>query len=96
VRAKRTDDNQKKLVSQIRQLGWSVKHTHMVGQGLGDVIIGAMGRNYLIEIKDPGKPKSARKLSPAEVKFHEHWQGQIDIAETIEDVIKIVTGKPLK
>lgn len=91
MRARRADGNQKALVEQMRSIpGLSVVHTHTVGKGLPDLILGYKGRNYLVEVKDPSQPPSKRKLTPDEVEFHESWTGSIHIVEKIEDVIKII------
>lgn len=87
---KRTDNNQKKLVEQIRRLGASVTHLHALGKGNGDLLIGIRGKNFLLEVKDPAKSPSRKKLTKDEVKFHAAWQGQICIVETIDDVIKLI------
>lgn len=91
MRVRRSDDNQKHLVGQMRKIpGLKVVHTHTVGSGMVDVICGFRGTNYLFEIKDPSKPKSARKLTEDEQRFHNEWTGQVAVVETIEDVLKIL------
>jgi hypothetical protein len=91
MRAKRTDNNQKSIVNSLRQIpGITVHPIHMVADGMGDIIVGSKGKNYIFEIKDPSQPPSKRKLTPAEENFHARWTGQIDIVETIEDVLKII------
>jgi hypothetical protein len=91
MKAKRIDDNQQQLVKQIRRIpGVSVKITSALGEGFTDAVIGFRGMNYLTEIKDPAKPPSARKLTPAEEKFHSEWRGQVCIIETIDDVLKML------
>ena len=95
MRAKKVDDNQKALVRQMRQIpGLTVAHTHTIGQGFPDVVIAFRGINYLLEIKDPSKPPSARKLTPDEIAFHQNWTGQIATVMTIDDVLNLIN--PLK
>lgn len=89
-RRAKVDDNQKDIVKQLRKLGYCVSHTHMIGEGFPDIIVGARQRNFLFEIKDGSKPKSRRKLTEDEVNFHSAWCGQIDVIESIEDAIKII------
>lgn len=62
----------------------------MVGEGFVDAVVGFRKINYLMEIKDPAKPPSARKLTPDEQHFFDTWKGQVDKVETIDDVLKIV------
>ncbi len=88
---KRTDNNQKRLVEQIRGIpGTSVLHLHEVGRGCGDLLVGYQNKNYFLEVKDPSQPPSKRKLTEDEQKFHANWKGQISIVETIEDVFKLL------
>lgn len=90
MRVRKADKNQPDLVKQIRKLGISVAHTHTVGDGFVDAVLGYKGVNYLVEIKDPSQPPSKRKLTPDEIKFHESWRGQVAIIETIDDVLKLI------
>lgn len=90
MRAKRVDDNQRQIVNQLRQLGATVRHLHMVGDGLPDIIIGFRKKNFLIEIKDHKKKKSAKKLTEDEQEFFNTWNGQVDKCETLEEIIKII------
>lgn len=94
MRVKRADANQSELVSQIRKIpGVTVKHTHVVGEGFVDVVIGYKKTNYLCEIKDPNKPPSKRRLTEDEERFHKDWTGQIAIIETFDDVLKMLNIK---
>lgn len=88
-RAARIDGNQKKLVKQCRKAGMTVAHTHMIGKGFPDIVVGYRGRNELIEIKDPDKPPSKKKLTPDEVEWHNNWRGSVHVCETIDDVLAI-------
>lgn len=90
MRAKRVDDNQKQIVKQLRQLGMSVRHLHMVGDGLPDIIIGYRKQNFLIEIKDHKKIKSQKKLTKDEQDFFDTWKGQVDKCETLDEILKVV------
>lgn len=90
MRAKRVDDNQKQIVNQLRQLGATVRHLHMVGDGLPDIVVGYRKKNFLIEIKDFKKTKSQKKLTEDEQEFFNTWKGQVDICETLDEIIKVV------
>lgn len=91
MRVRKADDNQSELVKQMRKIpGLTVAHTHTVGNGMVDVVCGFRGVNYLLEIKDPKKPPSARKLTTDEERFHKEWTGQIAVVETLEDVMKVL------
>jgi hypothetical protein len=89
-RAARVDDNQQEIVAEFRMFGCSVLHTHQLGQGAPDLIIGKNGHNILVEIKDGAQPLSKRTLTEDEQKFHKEWRGRIEIVENIFDVEIIV------
>lgn len=90
MRAKRVDDNQKEIVMQLRQLGLSVRHLHMVGDGLPDIIVGHRKLNFLIEIKDHKKRNSQKKLTPDEQEFFDTWKGQVAKCENIDEILKVI------
>lgn len=75
-RAARIDENQPDIVKSLRELGASVQPLHGVGCGCPDLLIGYKGRNYLIEIKNPDKPKCDQKLTKDQKKWHDSWFGQ--------------------
>ena len=89
-RAARTDDNQKRIVEGLRRAGFSVKATHQVSDGFPDIVVGHQKRNYLFEIKDGTKVKSARRLTPDEIEFHATWKGQVTVIESVEDAIEYI------
>lgn len=89
-RAAKVDDNQGEIVRAFRQLGCTVAITSQVGGGFPDLVVGVLGENLLVEIKDGSKPPSARKLTPDQVEFHRDWRGQVCIIETEQDVIDLV------
>jgi hypothetical protein len=60
------------------------------GAGFPDLVVGVWGRNFLFEVKDPNKPPSGRKLTPAQVKFHENWQGQAVVVRSAAEAIKSI------
>jgi Holliday junction resolvase len=86
----RVDDNQKKIVEQLRRCGYSVYCTHAVGKGFPDIVVGAANRNYLFEIKDEKKTASQKKLTEHEEKFFQTWSGQVSIIESAEDALLII------
>ena len=91
MRPKKVDANQAQIVKQLRRIpGISVAHTHIIGKGFPDFVVGYKGLNHLVEVKDGNKPKSRKKLTPDEEKFHSEWRGSILIAETIDDILKYI------
>lgn len=86
-RAAKIDVNQPEIVRQIRELGWSVQHLHTIGKGCPDIMVGAKGKNYLFEIKNP---EYDGKLTDDEQEWHDAWRGQVAIAETLEDILEVI------
>jgi hypothetical protein len=92
--AAKIDSNQNGIVKSLRQVpGVSVFITSQIGKGFVDIICGYKKTNYLIELKDGNKVPSKRKLTPDEETFHKDWEGQISVAESLEDVLKIIGVK---
>jgi len=56
------------------------------GGGIGDLLVGFRGKNFLLETKSNKKAT----LTPAEKKFHKLWEGQIDIVYCLEDAMKAI------
>jgi Holliday junction resolvase len=90
MRGYKVDENQAEIVAALRSCGCSVAITAAAGGGFPDIVCGREGVTYLIEIKDSGKSKSRRKLTGPQVDFHANWRGQISIAETVDDALRIV------
>lgn len=91
MRIRKVDSNQKRVMQLCRQIpGVSVVTIHTLGKGVPDLILGYKGKNYLIELKDGAKSESRKQLTNDEKEFHDKWQGQICIAEGIEDILKLI------
>ena len=89
--AARVYSNQAEIVKLLRAIpGCKVVSTAALGKGFPDLVVGWMGNNYLIELKDGDKPPSKRKLTPDEKKFHAQWTGQVAVAKSFEDCLQIV------
>lgn len=90
MRAKRVDDNQAKIVEQLRRLHISVQHLHTIGKGCPDLLLGVRNKNFLIELKDSKKAPSEKKLTPDEQEFFDTWKGQVNKCETLDEILKVV------
>lgn len=91
-RAAKVDANQKEIVDALRAIGCTVQHLHAVGQGCPDLLVGRGQVNYLIEVKDGAKVKSAQKLTPQQVEWHGMWRGTVNIATCVDDAMRVVGG----
>ena len=86
----RIDSNQNELVECFRKLGASVYVTSSLGNGFVDIVVGAHGKNCLVELKNGSKPPSARKLTKHEQKFHDNWKGMTAIVENELDAYELM------
>jgi hypothetical protein len=90
--AKKVDANQKAIVKLGRSLGAKIAITSSAGDGFVDTVwqftypYGL--RTHLVEIKDPDKPPSQRKLTPKQVIFHSIFE--CHIVETVKDVFDLL------
>ena len=84
--ARRVDANQRAVTAELRARGYSVEPTHVVAGGFPDIAVGRWGITCLVELKNPGKPPSQRKLTPSEDEWHGAWKGCSMVAETAEEI----------
>ena len=87
-RAAKIDANQPEIVRQLRELGCSVE------TGKDDILVGANGRTYWFEIKEPGaistvtgQPRPS-EIKPSQVKLLDTWKGHYRIAWTLEQILE--------
>lgn len=86
--AAKVDTNQPMMVMVLRKLGYSVAVTSQLGKGFPDLVVGRRGVNVLVEVKDPDKPPSKRKLTADEMEWHDKWKGIVITAQTVDDVVQ--------
>lgn len=70
--AAKVDANQEAIVAALRLVGCSVE---IIGRPV-DLLVGYRMETHLLEVKDEGKPPSARKLTPAQEAFFRNWHGR--------------------
>lgn len=83
--ANRKDGNHADIRREVQRLGWSWFDAADYGCPF-DAIVGASGVSLLVEVKDPAKPPSERRLTPKEREFAEGWHGSHIVALTTEDI----------
>ncbi len=86
----RKDDNHAEVKRWFEQLKCKTLDISSVPNSC-DLIVKRGEVVRFIEIKDPSKVPSQRKLTKGEQKFHDYWQG-VRIVETFGDVLKTVEG----
>jgi hypothetical protein len=99
------DANQDAIVEGLRAHRLSVAVTSTVAartphlKGFPDLVVGGdvpcphcgglVNQTVLVEVKDPGKPPSERRLSVHETDFHQRWRGAIAVVQTIDEGLRI-------
>lgn len=91
-RAAKIDANQTEIVKALRQVGASVQSLASTGKGCPDLLVGFRGVNWLLEVKDGQKVKSARKLTDDQVVWHESWRGRVYIVESVDQALSLLNG----
>lgn len=86
----RVDANQKEIVQELRKRGISVLHTHQLGKGAPDIVVGYMNSNYLIELKDGNKSKSQQRLTKDELDFSLKWRGNYAVCNSLEQILLLI------
>lgn len=89
-RASRRDDNHLSIVQALRKCGIFVWDTAGLGSGFPDAMTYFRGRIELLEIKNPAKPPSGRRLTPAEEKFKHLFPGTVHVVLTVDDALKAI------
>lgn len=94
-RAAKVDANQSAIVAALRGLGALVEPMHAVGGGFPDLLVMHRGRTFLVEVKDGGKPPSARKLTPDQVTWHAAAESRgipVHIVKSEAEAIELLRG----
>lgn len=84
-RACKVDVTQASIVKALREAGATVQDLSAVGRGVPDLLVGYNTVNYLIECKSPGG-----KLTPVQSVFHSQWNGNVRVAYTPDEAIRII------
>lgn len=94
-RAAKRDSNHPAVVKALRAAGCGVVDLAAVGAGVPDLLVCAPTWPHeasLIEVKDGGKPPSARKLTPDQEKFHAAWKGRIFVVTSPDEALAAILG----
>lgn len=95
-RAAKVDANQARVVAALRAVGASVESLAATGKGVPDLLIGYKGVNYLAEVKDGDKVKSAQKLTPHQVVWHESWLGSVCTVRSPTEAVEFLMAAEQK
>ena len=89
MRAAKVDENQSEIVSFFRKIGCSVSLMHTVGEGFPDLVVGKLGINLLVEVKDGRKCQSAQQLTTAQKIWHDGWKGQKAVVNSTDAALAL-------
>jgi Holliday junction resolvase len=87
--AARTDSNHREIAEALTGVGCSVQSLHRAGEGVPDLLVGRGNRNLLVEIKT-----ASEGLNTLQVNWHRWWRGQVAIARTVDEALRIVGARP--
>ena len=91
----RVDGNQSEIVKGLRGYGAEVFHVHTV-KNLFDILVAYDGKLFCMELKDPSKPKSSRKLTEGEEQCRIKLNGvgvDYHIVTTLQQAIQIISNE---
>lgn len=87
-RAARRDENEPAIVQALEAVGCTV--TRLNERGVTDLLVGRNGTNYLMEVKDPSKPKRDQRLTPDQETWHGTWQGQKAVVKSVTQALAVI------
>jgi hypothetical protein len=90
VTRKRVDDNHALIVAALRSVGCTVQSMAAIGKGCPDLLVGYQGRNLILEVKDGAKRLSKRRLTSAEVRWRDAWQGQYAVVTNVDEALSLL------
>lgn len=99
--ARKRDDNEAAIVEALRAAGATV--TRLGEPGVPDLLVGYRGRNFLLEVKEPGQTEHRRRseggrgeLTAAQVEWWDEWRGErAAIVHSVADALMVINGGPL-
>ncbi len=83
--ANKRDANEPEIVRALEAIGCDVLRQDTPC----DLLVGYRARNYLIEVKQPGRENRRDQQEQAE--WRKHWRGQVRVVTTAEEAIELVT-----
>jgi len=73
--AHNTDANHTAVIRGLRSCGYRVEDLSVMGGGVPDLLVGTPWRTLcLLEVKNPEKPPSERRLTPQQLTWHALWR----------------------
>ena len=95
MRAKKVDRVQSEIISHLRQNGWRVCLTHVVGGGAPDAFVSRLGFTSALEIKSGSEAGAEADLNEAQRRFRDAWKGSFVVAATPEQAERELSARLL-
>ena len=90
-RVARVDDNQAEIVKALEEAGALVTSLAAIGGGVADLLVLTPAKDLrLLEIKNPKRPPSRRRLTPFQVEWHKVWP--VTVVTTVEGALEAIQG----
>jgi hypothetical protein len=90
---RRVDENQKGIVAALAKIGACVIDLSGSGGGVMDLLVCYRRNTWMVEIKNPTKPKADQSLTPAQIKMHRAIADagcEVHVIRTIDEAIALV------
>lgn len=75
-RAAKRDANHNAVANRFRALGCSVFETDRVGEGFPDLVVGCIGINHMVEVKNLETRYGRDGFSGSQTAFNTAWRGE--------------------
>jgi hypothetical protein len=92
IRHSKKDANHNAIVGRFQDLGCTVAELHGAGiAGFPDLVVGVIGRNFLVEIKNPETAYGRSGFNPNQSVFARDWRGAAVIhISTVDEATAVV------
>lgn len=90
-RAAQRDGNEQQIIDAARRCGATVQR--LSDRGVPDLLIGHIGKTYLVEVKDPEAERGraqAVKLTPDQANWWQWWRGQVSLVTTPVSIYELL------
>ena len=90
-RAARIDENQPEIIHALRKAGAAVTPLHRVGGGVSDLLVSWRQRWFLLEVKNPLKPKADQDLTPGQKRWVGAQHAPVHIVYSAEEAVGLLS-----
>lgn len=84
------DSNQDAIVEALTSADATVIDLHKIKFGCPDILVGAVGKWHLMEIKNPDTAYGKAGLTKAQRAWHSAWRAPVHIVTTVEDALDVI------